>query len=71
MLVREYVQNQLEVLGSNRGEYLIRGVTIAALRRMRPSSNGKSRMVLRWAQVRNPDELADEVSTHAGTIPLG
>jgi exonuclease V gamma subunit len=35
-LVREYVQGQLEVLAGNRGEYLIGGVTIAALQPMRP-----------------------------------
>jgi exodeoxyribonuclease V gamma subunit len=35
-LVREYVQSQLEVLAGNRGEYLIGGVTIAALQPMRP-----------------------------------
>ena len=32
----EYVQSQLEVLEGNRGEYLIGGVTIAALQPMRP-----------------------------------
>ncbi|MSQ94087.1 MAG: hypothetical protein EXR98_05970 [Gemmataceae bacterium] len=35
-LVREYLQSQLEVLPGNRGDYLVGGVTIAALEPMRP-----------------------------------